>query len=47
MVAGWCLTDINDDTPGCILIRRKLNNTPIYNQVVAAGVRAQLLLSKS
>ncbi|CAG88414.1 DEHA2E19228p [Debaryomyces hansenii CBS767] len=44
--AGWCLTDINDDTPGCILIRRKLNNTPIYNQVVAAGVRAELLLRK-
>ncbi|CUM56608.1 unnamed protein product [Debaryomyces tyrocola] len=44
--AGWCLTDINDDTPGCILIRRKLNNTPIYNQIVAAGVRAELLLRK-
>lgn len=44
--AGWCLTDINNDTPGCILIRRKLNNTPIYNQIVDAGVRAELLLRK-
>lgn len=44
--AGWCLTDINGDTPGCILIRRGLNHTPIYKQVVDAGVRAELLLRK-
>lgn len=44
--AGWCLTDINGDTPGCILINRKLNGTPIYKQIVGAGVRAELLLRK-
>lgn len=44
--AGWCLTDVNNDTPGCILIRRKLNKTPIYEQIVDAGVRAELLLRK-
>lgn len=44
--AGWCLTDINNDTPGCILIKRKLNNTAVYDQIVDAGVRAELLLRK-
>lgn len=44
--AGWCLTDINNETPGCILIRRKLNDSPIYKQIVSAGVRAELLLRK-
>ncbi|SGZ57053.1 CIC11C00000003690 [Sungouiella intermedia] len=44
--AGWCLTDVNDETPGCILIRRKLNKNAIYDQIVDAGVRAELLLRK-
>lgn len=44
--AGWCLTDINNETPGCILIKRGLKNTPMYEQVVNAGVRAELLLRK-
>ncbi|GEQ66921.1 hypothetical protein JCM33374_g584 [Metschnikowia sp. JCM 33374] len=44
--AGWCLTDVNDETPGCILLRRNLGNTILYNQVVDAGVRAELLLRK-
>lgn len=44
--AGWCLTDVNNDTPGCILIKRNLKNTPIYEQIVDAGVRAELLLRK-
>lgn len=44
--AGWCLTDVNNDTPGCILIRRKLNHTAIYDQILDAGVRAELLLRK-
>ncbi|ODV81656.1 arginine N-methyltransferase 2 [Suhomyces tanzawaensis NRRL Y-17324] len=44
--AGWCLTDVNNETPGCILIRRGLKRLPIYNQIVAAGIRAELLLRK-
>lgn len=44
--AGWCLTDVNNETPGCILIRRKLKHTSIYDQIVDAGVRAELLLRK-
>lgn len=44
--AGWCLTDVNNETPGCILIRRKLKETAIYVQIVDAGVRAELLLRK-
>lgn len=44
--AGWCLTDINNDTPGCILIKRNLKTTSIYDQIVDAGVRAELLLRK-
>lgn len=44
--AGWCLTDVNNETPGCILIRRKLNKNSIYDQIVDAGVRAELLLRK-
>lgn len=44
--AGWCLTDLNNDTPGCILIKRKLHHLPLYSQIVSAGVRAELLLRK-
>lgn len=44
--AGWCLADVNNDTPGCILNKRNLSHLPIYDQIVAAGVRAELLLRK-
>lgn len=44
--AGWCLTDVNNDTPGCIFINRGMKDTPLYNQIVDAGVRAELLLRK-
>lgn len=44
--AGWSLVDINNDTPGCILIRRGLKQTQVYKQIVNAGVRAELLLRK-
>lgn len=44
--AGWCLTDVNNDTPGCILIKRNFKNTKFYEQIVDAGVRAELLLRK-
>lgn len=43
--AGWSFTDINNDTPGCILLRRNLKNK-IFDQIVDAGVRAELLLRK-
>lgn len=44
--AGWCLTDINGDTPGCIFVKRGMDSTPFYKQIVDAGVRAELLLRK-
>ncbi|RLV95272.1 Protein arginine N-methyltransferase 2 [Spathaspora sp. JA1] len=45
--AGWCFTDINNDTPGCILIKRGLKHVgKLYQQIVDAGVRAELLLRK-
>ena len=44
--AGWSFTDINNNTPGCILIERGLAELPIYQQIVDAGVRAELLLRK-
>ncbi|KAI5967978.1 RMT2 [Candida margitis] len=44
--AGWSFTDINNNTPGCILIERGLDTLPIYSQIVDAGVRAELLLRK-
>lgn len=42
--AGWCLTDIQNETPGCILVRRNMKGTPLFQQIVDAGVRAELLL---
>ncbi|KAI3404909.2 RMT2 [Candida oxycetoniae] len=46
--AGWSLTDANNETPGCILIRRDLARVfpSIYDRIVDAGVRAELLLRK-
>lgn len=44
--AGWSFTDINNNTLVCILIERGLQHLPIYQQIVEAGVRAELLLRK-
>jgi protein arginine N-methyltransferase 2 len=44
--AGWCLIDADNNTPGCILIKRKLNHLSTYQHLVQAGVRAELLLRK-
>lgn len=44
--AGWCLTDLNNDTPGCILVKRGLQDSVLYRQIVDAGVRAEVLLRK-
>ena len=44
--AGWNFADINQETPGCILVRRKMETSPIYQQIVDAGVRAEYLLRK-
>lgn len=44
--AGWCLTSEKNETPGCILIRRNMHDSVLYDQIVAAGVRAELLLRK-
>ncbi|KAG7661534.1 RMT2 [[Candida] subhashii] len=45
--AGWCFTDVNNDTPGCVLLKRNLKDFGrIYSQIVEAGVRAELLLRK-
>lgn len=42
--AIWNDLDRNDETPGCIAHRLGLNE--IYRHIVAAGVRAELLLNK-
>jgi protein arginine N-methyltransferase 2 len=42
--AIWNDLDTNDETPGCIAKRLELNE--IYEVIVDAGVRAELLLSK-
>ena len=44
--AGWSFTDINNDTPGCILVKKGLKECPIYTEVMDAGVRAEVLLRK-
>ena len=44
--AGWSFTDVNNETPGCILIRRGLKQLPLYQKIVDAGVRAELVLRK-
>lgn len=44
--AGWCLIDKDNDTPGCILIKRNLKHLSLYDQIVQAGIRAELLLRK-
>ncbi|CAK9435331.1 uncharacterized protein LODBEIA_P57040 [Lodderomyces beijingensis] len=44
--AGWSFTDVNNETPGCVLIRRGLKDWALYEKLVDAGVRAELLLRK-
>lgn len=54
--AGWSFTDINNQTPGCILISRRKERenkeedgkwmNDVYQQIIDAGVRAELLLRK-
>lgn len=44
--AGWCLVDAEGNTPGCLLVKRGLKHTDLYEQIVDAGVRAELLLRK-
>ncbi|VEU20823.1 DEKNAAC101662 [Brettanomyces naardenensis] len=44
--AGWCLTNGNDETPGCVLLRRGLHGSSYWNRMVDAGVRAELLFRK-
>lgn len=44
--AGWNHTDGDNWTPGCVLVHRKLTDTPLYSRMVSAGVRAELLLRK-
>lgn len=45
--AGWSFTDVENLTPGCILIKRGLKNSTLYKQIVDAGVRAELVLRKA
>lgn len=44
--AGWSLVDPGANTPGCILNKRGLQESQLYQQIVEAGVRAELLLRK-
>ncbi|KAK6462994.1 S-adenosyl-L-methionine-dependent methyltransferase [Scheffersomyces coipomensis] len=44
--AGWCFIDVNNNTPGCILIERGFHNSSLYQLILDAGVRAELLLRK-
>lgn len=44
--AGWSLADINNQTPGCILVKRQLTDWDLYQLIVDAGVRAELFLRK-
>lgn len=44
--AGWCLTNKDDETPGCVLLRRGLHGSKYWDSIVDAGVRAELLFRK-
>lgn len=44
--AGWNLTDYRDKTPGCVLIDRGLKKTLIYDKILDAGVRSEMLFRK-
>ncbi|ANB14790.1 Rmt2p [Sugiyamaella lignohabitans] len=43
--ANWMMLDDNNETPGCIALRRGLPDS-IYQRFVAAGVRAEVFLRK-
>lgn len=43
--AGWMILDENEETPGCVALRRGLP-VEIYNKFVSAGVRAEVFLSR-
>lgn len=43
--AGWMILDENNETPGCIALRRGLPKE-IYEKFVSAGVRAEVFLSR-
>lgn len=43
--AGWMILDENDETPGCIALRRKLPDA-IYRKFVQAGTRAEVFLRR-
>lgn len=44
--AGWCLTNANDETPACVLLRRGLHGSKYWESCVDSGVRAEVLLRK-
>ena len=44
--AGWCLTNKNNETPGCVLERRGLYGTSYWERIVDAGVRAEIVFRK-
>lgn len=43
--AGWMILDENNETPGCIALRRQLPSS-IYKRFVQAGTRAEVFLRK-
>lgn len=43
---GWNLVDFQDCTPGCILINSKMTNLNIYEMILQAGVRAEMVFRK-
>ncbi|KAH3662084.1 hypothetical protein OGAPHI_006265 [Ogataea philodendri] len=42
--AGWCLVSSKNETPGCVLDRRGFRGSKYWEQIVAAGVRAEVFL---
>ncbi len=44
--AGWCLTNKNNETPGCVLQRRGLYGSTFWERIVDAGVRAEIVFRK-
>lgn len=44
--AGWSLLNDKDETPGCVLQRRNLVGSKLWDVIVDAGVRLEMLLRK-
>ncbi|KAG7853333.1 hypothetical protein KL941_000383 [Ogataea angusta] len=42
--AGWCLVSARNETPGCVLERRGFHGSKYWEQIVSAGVRAEVLI---